>query len=155
LDSGADHFIPGIAADPLAPAGAAHLGVTYYYYPDALCNVSTCQLNVGFVSTADGGSTWNVVAPLNPAPMSLSYLASTNQGRMVGDYISTSFSGGQVFGAFAFANPPTDGLFDEAMYTVAGGLTAPAGRVVRSQPEQPLPNVVSDRAIDLTTITAR
>ena len=155
LNSGADHFIPGIAADPLAPAGAAHLGVTYYYYPDALCNVSTCQLNVGFVSTADGGATWNVVAPLNPSPMSLSYLASTNQGRMVGDYISTSFSGGQAFGAFAVANPPSGGVFDEAMYTVAGGLTAPAGRVVRSQPEQPLPNVVSDRAIDLTTMTAR
>jgi len=155
LSSGADHFIPGIAADPLAPAGAAHLGVTYYYYPNTLCNVSTCQLNVGFVSTADGGSTWNVVAPLNPAPMSLSYLASTNQGRMVGDYISTSFSGGQAFGAFAFANPPTGGVFDEAMYTVAGGLTAPAGRIARSQAEQPLPNVVSDRAIDLTTMTVR
>lgn len=155
LNSGADHFIPGIAADPLAPAGAAHLGITYYYYPTAQCNVSTCQLNVGFISTSDGGSTWSVVAPLNPNPMSLSDLASTNQGRMVGDYISTSFSNGQAFGVFAVANPSSGGVFDEAMYTVSGGLTAPAGRVVRSQPEEPVPGAVSDRAVDLTTITAR
>ena len=154
LNSGVDHFIPGIAADPLASPDAAHLGVTYFYYPNAQCNVSTCQLNVGFISTSDGGATWTVVAPLNPNPMSLGDLASTNQGRMVGDYISASFSNGQAFGAFAVANPAS-GVFDEAMYTVAGGLTAPAGKRVTSQPEEPIPGAVSDHAVDVTTMTAR
>jgi len=155
IDSGADHFIPGIAADPLAPVGAAHLGVTYYYYPNAQCDVSTCQLNVGFISTSDGGATWTVVAPLNPNPMSLSDLANTNQGRMVGDYISTSFSNGQALGVFPVANPASGGVFDEAMYTVVGGLTAPAGRRVASKPEKPVPGAVSDHAVDVTRTTVR
>ena len=49
--------------------------------------------------------------------MSLSWLANTNQGRMVGDYISTSFSGGVARPVFAVANAPSGGIFDEAIYT--------------------------------------
>jgi hypothetical protein len=55
--------------------------------------------------------------------MSLSWLANTSQGRMVGDYISTSFVGGPAFPAFAVANPPAGGVFDEAMFTAKGGLS--------------------------------
>jgi hypothetical protein len=155
LDSGVDHFIPGIAVDPMSPAGATHLGITYYYYPDSQCTISTCQLNVGFVSTADGGATWSVVAPLNSSPISLSDLASTNQGRMVGDYISTSFSNGQAFGMFAVANPSMDGVFDEATYSTAAGLTVPAVRNVRSQIEAPVAGAASDHPIPLMPVTAR
>jgi len=51
---------------------------------------------------------------------------------MVGDYISTSFSGSPAFPAFALANAPTSGgsdcatatpNCDEATYTVQGGLS--------------------------------
>lgn len=170
--SGVDHFIPGIAADSASrggvgslgianrgvavnyfPRAAGHVAVTYYYYPAAQCSFSTCQLNVGLVVTADGGQTWAVSAPLNPTPMHLADLASTNQGRMVGDYISTSFSGGRVFGVFAMANPPIGGVFDEGMYTLAGALFTP-GRLVLSRPEQPVPNAVSDHPLPLRPVTA-
>jgi hypothetical protein len=42
---------------------------------------------------------------------------------VVGDYISTSFSGGVAYPAFAVASAPKRGVFNEAIYTVRGGLT--------------------------------
>jgi hypothetical protein len=54
--------------------------------------------------------------------MSLMWLPNTSQGFMVGDYISTSFSGAPAYPAFALANAPSAGLFDEGTYTVRGGL---------------------------------
>jgi hypothetical protein len=36
---------------------------------------------------------------------------------MVGDYISTSFAGGTAHPFFALAKAPSNGVFDEAIYT--------------------------------------
>jgi hypothetical protein len=129
LDSGADHFLPGLAVDRATSGSAAHLGLTYYYYPDANCDVSTCELDAGFISSTNGGASWSAPTQL-AGPMNLSWLASTSGGPMVGDYISTSFSGGRAFPVIAVANAPSGGVFDEAMYTVGGGLAAAGGTVV-------------------------
>jgi hypothetical protein len=121
IGSRVDHFIPGLAVDPTTSGSRAHLVVTFYYYPVSNCTTATCQLNVGYASSRDGGATWTRNTQL-AGPMSLTWLANTSQGFMVGDYISTSFSGAPAYPAFALANPPSGGLFDEATYTVAGGL---------------------------------
>jgi len=42
---------------------------------------------------------------------------------MVGDYISTSFSDGKAYPVFAVATAPGGGAFNEAIFTVSGGLT--------------------------------
>ncbi|MBI3731920.1 MAG: exo-alpha-sialidase [Chloroflexi bacterium] len=126
IGSSVDHFIPGIGVDRNTSGGSAHLGLTYYYYPAANCSASTCQLYVGFVSSTDGGATWSAKQTL-AGPMTLSWLANTTQGRMVGDYVSTSFAGGTAHPAFANANAPTGGTFDEALYSVVGGLTPRSG----------------------------
>jgi hypothetical protein len=59
--------------------------------------------------------------------MQLGWLPLTSQGFMVGDYESTSFSGGLAFPVFAVAHAPSGSLFDEAMNTVAGGFSPAAG----------------------------
>jgi len=41
------------------PAVQLTLALTYYYYPDANCTTANCQLQVGFVSSTDGGTTWS------------------------------------------------------------------------------------------------
>jgi hypothetical protein len=122
--SGVDHFIPGLAVDSSTSDGSARLVVTFYYYPDANCTTATCQLNVGFSTSADGGATWTSNTQL-AGPMSLTWLPNTTQGFMVGDYISTSFVGGgtPAFPAFAVANAPSGSTFDEAIFTVSGGLS--------------------------------
>jgi hypothetical protein len=115
VTSTVDHFIPGLGVDRATSGSSAHLGLTYYYYPNAACTTDTCQLDVGFISSPDGGSHWGSPTQL-AGPMSLNDIAATSQGPMVGDYISTSFnSGGTAATVFAVGNPHTT-VFDEAMY---------------------------------------
>jgi hypothetical protein len=120
VGGGVDHFIPGLAVDRSTAGANAHLALAYYYYPNAVCTVSTCQLDAGFVSSSDGGATWS--GPIQLAgPLALTWLALTSQGYMVGDYISTSWDGGAAFPAIAVANTPSGGVFDETLDTVRHG----------------------------------
>jgi hypothetical protein len=131
VGSGVDHFIPGLAVDRSTSGSSARLAVTFYYYPKANCTASTCQLNVGFSTSSDGGAKWTSNTQL-AGPMTLSWLPSTTQGVMVGDYISTSFVGAPAFPAFAVASAPTPPATtcagsatacNEATFTVKGGLS--------------------------------
>jgi hypothetical protein len=112
----ADHFIPGLAVDRSTSGAGARLALAYYYYPSRSCTTATCQLDLGFTSSADGGQTWTSPVQL-AGPMALTSLAATSQGYMVGDYISTSFASGTARPFFAASNPPSGGVFDEALYT--------------------------------------
>jgi hypothetical protein len=123
--SGVDHFIPGIGVDRSTSGGSARIGLTYYYYPNAACSSSTCQLNVGYLSSVNGGASWSAATNV-AGPMSLSWLANTSQGRMVGDYISTSVLGGRAWPTVAVARAP-NGLFHEAMHVPTGGLPVTGG----------------------------
>jgi hypothetical protein len=130
VTSGADHFIPGIAVDPTTGGAGTHLALTYYFYPDATC-AGGCQLEVGYISSPDGGAHWGDPVQL-AGPMSLNQIAQTSQGPMVGDYISTSISGGRATTVFAVGIPATAAAFDEAMYAPANRLSiATAGQATR------------------------
>ncbi len=122
-----DHFIPGLGIDPATSGASAHLGLTYYYYPQANCSAATCALYVGFISSLDGGNTWSAQTPL-AGPMSLNWLPSTFSGPMVADYIATSFAGGKAYGVFAVAKSPSGTLFDQAIYTTQSGLDVAAAQ---------------------------
>ena len=125
VTSRVDHFIPGLAVDPATSGANAHLGLTYYFYPNAACS-SACQLEVGFISSPDGGAHWGTATQL-AGPMALSQIAQTSQGPMVGDYISSSFSGGKVATLFAVGlQQPSATTFDEAMYAPSAPLTVAA-----------------------------
>ncbi|HZT95065.1 MAG TPA: sialidase family protein [Gaiellaceae bacterium] len=115
VTSTVDHFIPGLAVNPATSGAETHLGLAYYYYPNAACDPTTCQLEVGYVSSSDGGSRWSSPSEL-AGPMLLDWLALTNQGRMVGDYISSSYVRGGVVPVFASASAPAGGVFNESMF---------------------------------------
>jgi HYDIN/CFA65/VesB-like, Ig-like domain len=155
VTSTVDHFIPGIAVEPGTSGNTAHLALTYYYYPVANCTTATCELDVGYISSEDGGANWT--APIQLAgPMNLSSLPSTSQGVMVGDYISTSFVDGLAFGAFAVSNPAAGTVFDQATYTTANGLTAPrSAERFSSAGERPIPIVRSNRPKRLAPLKIR
>ena len=115
VTSGADHFIPGLGVDPTTSGDSAHLALTYYFYPDATCT-GGCRLQAGYTSSPNAGATWGAPTELTGA-MSLSDIAQTSQGPMVGDYISTSISGGTASTVIAVGLPHAAGSpFDEAMY---------------------------------------
>ncbi len=132
-----DHFIPGVGIDPATSGTGAHVGVHYYYYSNTSCTTSTCQLFVGYISSPNGGSTWNPSVKL-AGPMKLHWLPNSQNGLMVGDYIATAFSNGVPHGVFAVAGAKSGSTFNEAMYT-APGLTVPVdGAVLSSANDKPL-----------------
>jgi hypothetical protein len=131
-NSGADHFIPGFAVDRSTSGSSTHLALGYYYYPVANCGGS-CALRVGFVSSLDNGATWTQPRQV-AGPISVQWIASTNQGVMVGDYMSTSFAGGNfAFPIFAVAKAKTGATFDERMYSARFDVTVQPGPLVRAR----------------------
>lgn len=114
ISSHVDHFIPGLAVDRTTSGSSAHLALTFYFFANVPgiatgnCQTLTCQLEVGFISSDNGGVTWSKKQTL-AGPMALRWLALTTQGYMVGDYISTSIipTNHVAYPAFAVATPPT------------------------------------------------
>ena len=132
VGSHVDHFIPGLAVNRTSAGGHTQLALTYYFDTNPSCSGPTCQIQVAFASSLDNGQTWSTPHILSH-PMQLGWLAPTTLGRMVGDYISTSFLAGQqrVVGAFAIGHPPTpNGLLNEPMYA---GLQKVRGGVSRTR----------------------
>jgi hypothetical protein len=112
------HFVhPTVAVDPASTPGRVRLGVTYYVLPTIRCEVSTCRIDVGFVSSATGGRSWGAPRRLNARSMRLTWLPPTRLGRMLGDYISASWVRGAAVAVFAHASPPAaDGSYREAIF---------------------------------------
>jgi len=159
-----DHFIPGIAVDKATSGGSAHLALTYYYYPQRSCSRFSCQLDVGFIASKTGGASWGAVTQL-AGPMSLNWLPNTSQGRMVGDYISSSYANGLAHGLFEVATLPT-GSFSrdcataspnchQALTTNAAGLSAPTASEVSSSGDRPVVSPASVAPLFAAPTTAR
>jgi hypothetical protein len=134
VGSGVDHFIPGLAVNKSTSGSTAHLGLTYYYYPTSACGTS-CVLDIGFISSTNGGSTWSAASQL-AGPFNVTWTANTSQGRMVGDYISTSYgSDNLAHAAFMTASTPSPGTTcgvatdncNEPADTTASGLAIAGG----------------------------
>ena len=143
VTSSVDHFIPGVGVDRNTSGSTTKVAVTFYFYPNVNCTFSTCQLHVGFISSSDAGATWGPLVDVT-APMALASLPNTSQGRMAGDYISTSFNASsQARGYFVIANPPTSGgtdcqtatpNCDQGLYTFASGQASAAGSLTANDP---------------------
>ena len=132
-NSGTDHFIPGIGVDRSTSGGSARLALGYYYYPVGTCNASNCDLTVGFTSSKDGGSTWAQSRKV-AGPFRMAWIAQTDQGPMVGDYISTSFAGGPLaFPVFVIAKPPSGSVFAERAAAARFDVTVPSAGLVRAR----------------------
>jgi hypothetical protein len=143
-----EHFVPGLGVDRSTSGGSARLGLTYYFYPTSSCTAATCRLDVGFISSTNGGTTWS--APTQIAgPMTLSWLPNTSQGRMFGDYISTSvLSGGVAYPVIPVATAPTGGTFHLPMVVPTGGFAITGG--ARSAPQAPVELLAPTNAVAVT-----
>jgi hypothetical protein len=133
MNSGVDHFLPGIGVEPGTGGATAHLGLIYYYYPVANCSPNTCQLTVGYIESFDGGASWTTAVKV-AGPMLNTWLPLTTQGYMVGDYTSNSFVGGLAFPVFMVAQSGTCQMGQITSCRVpsivpATGLAGGAGRV--------------------------
>jgi len=144
VSSTVDHFIPGIGIDPTTSAASAHVALHYYYYSQSSCTESTCQLYAGYISSANGGTTWNTPTTLTSAAMQVGWLPSSQNGLMVGDYVATAFTNGVPHGVFAVAQVNSGTTYNEAIYTAQGLTATAAGRQLSSAADKPL-HKLSDR----------
>lgn len=147
IGSGVDHFINGMGADLNTSGSSAHLGMTYYYYPNTNCG-NSCQLLAGFSLSRDGGQTWTSNRQLTP-PMQLNWLPNTFSGRMVADYVAMAFpAGGRAFPIYSLAFAPVGSLYQQAIYTASFGYSQDemVEKPVSSAGEVPIPGIKSDHA---------
>lgn len=143
VSSSVDHFIPGIGIDPSTSGVNAHVGIHYYYFTQSSCSLTTCQLAVGYISSANGGTTWNMPVAV-AGPMLLGWLPNSQNGLMVADYIATAFTNGVPHGVFAVAAANSGSTFNEAIYTGQGLTVKAMGRQLTSAGDRPL-HKLSDR----------
>ena len=117
----ADHMIPGIGVQPGTSGSRAKIAIYYYYYPDNACDLKTCRLDVGYVSSVNGGKTWGTPIQVG-GPTLLGRIAPTSIGRMVGDYIGTVIASGRAFALVAVGLPAAGHQeFNEPMTVVTRG----------------------------------
>jgi hypothetical protein len=117
----ADHMIPGIGVQPGTSGSSAKIAVYYYYYPNNVCDLKTCRLDVGYVSSVNGGKTWSAPVQVG-SPTLLGHIVPTSSGRMVGDYIGTTVSRGRAFALVAVGLAAVGhDKFNEPMVVVSGG----------------------------------
>ncbi|MBV8259216.1 MAG: exo-alpha-sialidase [Actinobacteria bacterium] len=110
-------FLPAIAASQTQPG---RLGLVYTYEPDGSCTAGgTCLLHEAFVSSGTGGTGWSAPQRLDAEAMQDDWLAETDQGRMLGDYVAASFAGSRVVPVFALAIAPLSGRLREAIFAAS------------------------------------
>jgi BNR repeat-like domain len=108
LSRSGDFVIPGLAADRTV---SGRLALAYYVLkPGGF-------LDVWAVTSRDGGRRWAAPRRLSVRTMQLGWIAQAG-GAMVGDYISTSWSGGRAISVFALASP-RGARFDQPLFASA------------------------------------
>ncbi len=110
-------FLPSIGIDPTTSGTHAHIGVVYYSLRNFACPTGTCFIKANFISSIDGGASWYTPQDLT-GYIPTNWLAVSDKGYMVGDYVTMVFVFGVAHPIYAFAHSPCCGAsLNEAIYT--------------------------------------
>jgi BNR repeat-like domain len=80
----------------------AELGSGCFVFHDGCAQ----HVDAWLAESADGGGDWARPRRLNAEPMAFDWLAETNLGRMLGDYVAGVFAGGRPIALIALAGTP-------------------------------------------------
>lgn len=112
-----DRFMPGLGVNRNTLGANARVAITYHSLP--VCGGFVCPgIDVWLIRSANGGGTWGPPRRLTAESMPLLWIADTGLGKMLADYISTSFAGGVPIGVFAVASAPVGETFQQAIFAV-------------------------------------
>jgi len=96
-------FVPGIGVDATTGGAATRLAVvTYAWVPGA---GSDAWLTI----SRDAGASWGAPQRLTARSMLTPWIAATNQGTMLADYLSVSWAGGRAVPVFSLASERAGG----------------------------------------------
>jgi hemolysin type calcium-binding protein len=111
------NFLPALAVDPASSGRTARLALLYHsLVPSISCNPECVQIDVKLTISRNGGETWSGPLRLNSVSMQTNWMADTPIGRMLGDYVSVSWSRGRPISVFSLAFPPTGSLFRQSIF---------------------------------------
>jgi RTX calcium-binding nonapeptide repeat (4 copies) len=113
------YFLPALAVAPGTSGQNARLALLYHSMsPATICDPTAgcLAIDIKMVTSPDGGRTWSLPARLNVLSMPPFWMADTSLGRMLGDYVSVSWSRGRPIGVFSLAFPPSGGLFRQSIF---------------------------------------
>jgi hypothetical protein len=119
---GVNHFLPGLTAT--GKGSRAKLALAYYSAPTPTgCNYDCYASIEAWLSISpDGGRTWRAAQRLSSEIVRSNWLADTGLGRMLGDYISTSWVAGNAIPVFPLASAPIRGGYREEIFATEPSL---------------------------------
>jgi len=117
LELGEDHFVPGLAVQPGTAGDTARIAVVYHSWPhQAGCVLEDCPgIEAWLIVSRNGGRSWRARQRLTAEAMPIGWIASTGQGRMLGDYVSLSWSAGRPVPVWSLASRPSGGVLRQAI----------------------------------------
>ncbi len=121
-DGTLDYFLPGLGVDPGTSGGSTRLAVLFHTLGSPLpCDPTygCLAVDVGLTVSRDAGATWSAPQRLSTVSMPLLWIADTALGRMLGDYVSVSWTRGRPVPVFALATKPSRGLLHQAIFATA------------------------------------
>jgi hypothetical protein len=118
IGSDVEHLTAGLAVGSGTAGSHAHLAVTYYYWPNAGCTASTCQIYAGIATSTNSGTTWSPHQTIG-GPMAATWWANTDVGYMTGDYITTTITLNHAIAAVPLATAPNGQVFNQSMYAAS------------------------------------
>ena len=123
-----DYFLPGIGVD--AAPGSRRVAVLLHSLRRTEGCLDGCPngVDVWLLVSQDGAATWSRPQRLNAQSMPLVWIADTNLGRMLGDYVSTSWAGGRPVAVYSLAGPPVQRQFRQAIFATARAPTQARAR---------------------------
>jgi hypothetical protein len=111
-----DHFLPGLAVT--GSGKSARVAIAYYGRPQPQGCGYTCSANVNvwLSESRTAGATWLRPQRLNAETMRGQWIADSDFGKFLGDYISTSYVRGKPMPVFALAVRPAQGRLRQSIY---------------------------------------
>jgi RTX calcium-binding nonapeptide repeat (4 copies) len=110
--SGFDYFVPGIAAHPTI---AGRVAVVTYLRTRS-CAPGACRFGVAFLRSTNGGATWSTPQRLEAEAIQPGWVADSNLGAFLGDYVGIAYTPTAAVPTFPFATRPSGRTLNEAMF---------------------------------------
>ena len=107
--AGRDAVQPAIGIDPASGRAA----IVFYA-------IRATGIDCELVVQRPGGTGWGAPRRLSARTMAVTWLPSTASGRMLGDYISLTWSGSRPLVVWALASPPVGSTLRQAIYATRG-----------------------------------
>ena len=112
------YFLPALAVDPATSGAHARLALLYHSMgPSRTCDpgYGCFQVDVKLTTSVNGGAAWTQPRLLNAFPILPAWMADTSLGRMLGDYVSVSWTGGRPIPVWSLASAPTGAAFRQSI----------------------------------------